>query len=203
MRVLIADDHMLLRDTLQMLLDKDGIDTAAAPDFHDALKVMTESGPFDLVLLDFEMPGMNGLDGLEQALGHEGGQRVALISGTVGRDTAREALERGAAGFLPKTLSARSLVNAVRFMAAGEQFAPLDFMTAQDAAPDTPLVRKLTQREREVLTGLTRGQSNKQIAFDLDILEPTVKLHLKNVYRKLHVANRTQAALVARENGLG
>jgi two-component system nitrate/nitrite response regulator NarL len=203
MRVLIADDHGLLRDTLELLLDNaGGFETLSVSDFPAALAAISGRGPFDLVILDLDMPGMNGLDGLDRALVHDGGQRVALMSGVVGRDVARQALARGAAGFVPKTLPAKSLVNAVRFMAMGEQFAPIDFMTEpEDAAPESPLVRKLTKREREVLAGLTHGKSNKQIAYDLDILEPTVKLHVKTLFRKLEVVNRTQAALIARENG--
>lgn len=204
MRLLIADDHVLLRDTLEMLLDSAGIATLCVADFAAALKAISREGPFDLVILDLNMPGMNGLEGLDRALRHEGGQRVALMSGMVGREVAKQALARGAAGFLPKTLSAKSLVNAVRFMAAGEQFAPIDFMTEPaDALPESALVRRLTKREREVLAGLSRGKSNKQIASDLAILEPTVKLHIKTLFRKLDVANRTQAALVAKENGFG
>jgi DNA-binding NarL/FixJ family response regulator len=84
----------------------------------------------------------------------------------------------------------------------GEQYAPLDFMTAADATPQNPLADKLTDREMQVLKGLTEGKSNKEIARDLDIQEPTVKLHMKTLYRKLDVANRTQAALAAREAGL-
>jgi DNA-binding NarL/FixJ family response regulator len=203
MRVLIADDHGLLRDTLELLLDNaGGFETLSVSDFPAALAAISGRGPFDLVILDLDMPGMNGLDGLDRALVHDGGQRVALMSGVVGRDVARQALARGAAGFVPKTLPAKSLVNAVRFMAMGEQFAPIDFMTEpEDAVPESPLVRKLTKREREVLAGLTHGKSNKQIAYDLDILEPTVKLHVKTLFRKLEVVNRTQAALIARENG--
>jgi DNA-binding NarL/FixJ family response regulator len=87
-------------------------------------------------------------------------------------------------------------------MAMGEQYAPLDFMTAIADTPANPLAEKLSPRELQVLKGLTEGKSNKEIARDLDIQEPTVKLHMKTLYRKLGAANRTQAALIAREAGL-
>lgn len=87
-------------------------------------------------------------------------------------------------------------------MAMGEQYAPLDFMTAADETKSNPLAEKLTERELQVLEGLTKGLSNKEIARDLDIQEPTVKLHMKTLYRKVGAANRTQAALIAREAGL-
>ncbi|ETX29309.1 response regulator [Roseivivax isoporae] len=203
MRVLIADDHDLLRDTLDLFLTSEaGIETVCAANFNDAAQLVAEGPDFDLVLLDYGMPGMDGLNGLERMLRMPGGHRVAIISGSATREVAEAALESGAAGFLPKTLSAKSLVNAVRFMAMGEQYAPLDFMRAAEAAPQHPLAEQLSTREFEVLKGLTEGKSNKEIARDLDIREPTVKLHVKTLYRKIGAANRTQAAMIAKEAGL-
>ena len=203
MRVLIADDHDLLRDTLVMYLEgQGGIETAAVGNFADACVRIAADDPYDLVLLDYNMPGMNGLAGLRTAIAMGGGQRVALISGEATRQIAEDALEAGAAGFVPKSLPAKSLVNAVRFMAMGEQYAPIDFMTAVEEKVANPLAEKLTARELQVLQGLTEGKSNKEIARDLDIQEPTVKLHVKTLYRKVGAANRTQAAMIAREAGL-
>ena len=203
MRVLIADDHDLLRDTLVAFLGTaEGFDMGTAASYPEAVTRITEDAPYDLVLLDYKMPGMNGLESLREALTLKGGQRVALISGEATREIAEKALEMGAAGFVPKTLPAKSLVNAVRFMAMGEKYAPLDFMTAPEPAVDHPLAKRLTARELDVLKGLNAGKSNKEIARDLDLTEPTIKLHMKTLYRKLEVNNRTQAALVARESGL-
>jgi len=175
MRVLIADDHDLLRDTLVLFLESEGgIETATAGTLDEACDRIVSDLPYDLVLLDFNMPGMNGLQGLRKALALKDGQRVALISGEATRAIAEEALEAGAAGFVPKSLPAKSLVNAVRFMAMGEQYAPIDFMTAVDITPPNALAEKLTEREQQVLRGLTEGKANKEIARDLDIQEPTV-----------------------------
>ena len=203
MRVLIADDHDLLRDTLVMFLKSEGaFETSTAATLDEACQLIEQEEAFDLVLLDLNMPGMNGLDGLKKVMPMKNGQRVALISGEATKEIAEKALEAGAAGFVPKTLPAKSMINAVRFMAMGEQYAPLDFMTAPDAAETHPLAEKLSPREMQVLRGLTEGKSNKEIARDLDISEPTVKLHMKTLYRKLGASNRTQAALIAREAGL-
>ena len=203
MRILIADDHDLLRDTLVLFLEGAGdIQTAAVGTFGEACIEMEKGEPFDLVLLDYNMPGMNGLEGLRTAIALGAGQRVALISGEATKQIAEQALEAGAAGFVPKSLPAKSLVNAVKFMAVGEQYAPIDFMTAIEEVHQNPLAEKLTDREMQVLKGLTEGKSNKEIARDLDIQEPTVKLHMKTLYRKVGAANRTQAALIAREAGL-
>lgn len=203
MRILIADDHDLLRDTLVLFLEGAGdIETSSAADFDGAMDKIKSEPPFDLVLLDLNMPGMNGLEGLSKAMEFEGGQRVALISGQATREIAEQALEAGAAGFVPKTLPAKSLINAVKFMAMGEQYAPIDFMTAVEEEEINPLAEKLTKRELQVLKGLTEGKANKEIARDLDLQEPTVKLHIKTLYRKVGASNRTQAALIAREAGL-
>ncbi|PRY80153.1 DNA-binding NarL/FixJ family response regulator [Yoonia maritima] len=203
MRVLIADDHELLRDTLVMFLENGNGMEVAAVGTLDAAHVRIKDDPhYDLILLDYNMPGMNGLSGLSKTLVLDGGQRVALISGEATREIAEQALEAGAAGFVPKTLPAKSMINAVRFMAMGEQYAPLDFMTSAEESPTNALAAKLTARELDVLKGVTEGKSNKEIARDLDITEPTVKLHMKTLFRKVDATNRTQAALIAREAGL-
>jgi DNA-binding NarL/FixJ family response regulator len=203
LRILIADDHDLLRDTLDLWFQRESIDVTLARDLGEALELVLKEKPFDLVLLDYGMPGMNGLEGMRRIQSTDRAPRVALMSGTAPREIAEEALASGAAGFLPKTMPARSLVNAVRFMAMGEQFAPIDFMTAPPAAQQRhPLRDRLTQREFEVLQGLCEGKANKEIARDLNIGEPTVKLHVKTLYRKIGASNRTQAAMIARDQGL-
>jgi len=203
MRILIADDHDLLRDTLKVYLEGIGdFDTVAVHDLPSALSMIDAGEEFDVVLLDLNMPGMNGLDGLQKALDAREGLRVALISGAATREIAEQALDMGAAGFLPKSLPAKSLANAVKFMAMGEQYAPLDFMTAPEEASQNALASKLSERELQVLKGLTEGKSNKEIARDLDLTEPTIKLHMKTLYRKVGASNRTQAALIAKDAGV-
>ncbi|SMX29337.1 Transcriptional regulatory protein DegU [Pelagimonas phthalicica] len=203
MKILLADDHGLVRDTLVAFMETTGeFDVEAVSNFDQAFERVQKDSQFDLVLLDFKMPQMNGLEGLQRILALPSAPKVALISGNASRDVADAALEAGAAGFVPKTLAAQSLINAIRFMAMGEKYAPLEFMTAEDEKPSHPLAEKLTAREMQVLEGLTKGQSNKEIARDLDLAEPTIKLHVKTLYRKIDVHNRTQAALVAKEAGL-
>ncbi len=203
MKILLADDHELVRDTIAAFLEREAdMDLTTCQDVAGACAVLDADGPVDLVLLDYSMPGMNGLDGLKTILDKNDGNPVAIMSGTASKSVAQDALDQGAIGFLPKTMGAKSLVNAVRFMASGETFVPVAFMTAEDTEEINPLAQNLTQRELEVLGGLCAGKSNKEIARDLDLQEVTIKLHVKTLCRKLDAKNRTQAAMIAKEAGL-
>jgi len=202
MHILIADDHELLRDVLRSYLESEGgftVETVA--DLPAALERITAvDATFDLVVLDYGMPGMDGYSGLGLAMAASAGKPVALMSGLAPPGVAERVLALGAAGYLPKTLPARSLVNAIRFMAAGETYMPLDLHgPAKDpgAAPSS-----LSPRERQVLAGLCAGHANKEIARDLDLREPTIKLHVKLICRKLGARNRTHAAMIGRERQL-
>ncbi|MEL6127555.1 MAG: response regulator transcription factor [Pseudomonadota bacterium] len=199
-RILIADDHDLVRETIAMFLASDGemvVDQAATLD--EALTFMkAQPGP-DLILLDFNMPGMNGMTGLRRALDEAAGTPVAVISGVAQRETVDEAMELGAIGFLPKSMPAKSMKNAVRFMAAGETFLPLDYLRATENEAPHPFYDKLSKREIETLKCLCRGLSNKEVALELGIQEVTVKLHVKTLCQKLGAKNRTQAAMIARD----
>jgi DNA-binding NarL/FixJ family response regulator len=201
MRILIADDHDLLRDVLRSYLEAEGgfvVETVA--DLPQALAAMAAGPAFDLVLLDYAMPGMNGFDGLERAIAAAGGKPVALMSGLAPAGVPDRVLACGAAGYLPKTLPARSVINAIRFMVAGETYVPLALTRL--ASPVAVDDVGLSPREREVLAGLCAGHANKEIARQLGLREPTIKLHVKLICRKLGARNRTHAAMIARERSL-
>lgn len=202
MRILLADDHELVRDTISAYLQSEGrVAVVTVPDYMSAMKQVAAGDPFDLVLLDFEMPGMNGLDGLSDAVRRFPDQAFAILSGTAPNKIAQEAVARGAVGFLPKTMGAKSLVNAVRFMAAGEVYVPASLLAADGSAAESDFSRQLSQREKETLRGLCRGQSNKEIARDLDLQEVTIKLHVRTLCKKLNAKNRTQAAMITKNAG--
>lgn len=203
MKILLADDQELVRDAIAAFLrQEDGFDVIVAADFATAVEAVRKVGSFDIVLLDYTMPGMNGLSGLTIMKRLQGGKPVAILSGTAPRSVAEQALAEGAAGFLPKTMSTRSLIAAVRFMAAGEVYAPISMMTERDSQPSTIAGALLTPRELDVLKRLCRGMANKEIARELDLQEVTVKLHIKTLYRKIDAKNRTHAAMIAKEAGL-
>lgn len=200
MRILIADDHEMVRDSISAYLETEGrAAVITAPDYMSSMKVLTSKGPFDLVLLDFNMPGMNGLDGLKDAIKQHPGQSFAILSGTAPNRIAQDALEAGAVGYIPKTMGARSLMNAVRFMVAGETYVPHNVMADIGETTETEFTKQLSQRERQVLRGLCQGHSNKEIARDLNLQEVTIKLHVRTLCKKLNAKNRTQAALIAKD----
>lgn len=202
MRILLADDHDLVRETLAAFLVAEGFrEVQSVSTLEQALAAIAGDGVFDLVLLDYNMPGMHGLEGLARAKALAPYTPVAIISGTTQRDLAEASLRAGAAGFVPKTLASRAMVAAVQVMAKGETFAPITLLQPEAQPAGGPLA-SLTRRETDVLRGICAGKSNKEIARDLELQEVTVKLHVKTLSRKLGAKNRTHAAMIARDAGL-
>lgn len=200
MRMLLADDHDLFRESVAaMVTAEGGFVVVSVPGLQAALE-MLESQTFNLILLDYQMPGMNGLEGLARVRNAAPDVPVAVMSGTTRRDLAEDALAGGAVGFVPKTLGVKAMIAAVKRMASGEIFAPLSML--DDPPVPHAALEDLTRREREVLDGICNGKSNKEIARDLDVQEVTVKLHVKTLARKLGARNRTHAAMIARDGGL-
>lgn len=204
MRVLVIDDHTMVLDMISTLLaGENDMDVASAKDLPAALELLNTGRPYDLTLLDFSMPGMVGLEGLAAALNVSQGKPVAIMSGVASKETALEAIDAGAAGFIPKTMHAKSLVSAVRFMASGEIYLPNNFLeTPEPNAASHPITKDFSKREFEVLEGVCRGLTNKEIARELDLREVTIKLHMKNLSRKMGANNRTHAAMIALNAGL-
>lgn len=223
-RVLLADDHGAIRAGLKFMLDVDGIEVVGeASNGELAVSQATLLRP-DVVLMDIRMPGLDGIEATRRIVG--AGLADVLVLTTFDLDEyILEALSAGAVGFLLKSTSAAALIDAVRRVAAGEGVLapevtrtllaayadgrghngvepahPVGWSTANERHPG---LGDLTVREREVLRCLGRGFSNSAIGAELHISEATTKTHVSRVIGKLGVTSRMQAALIAREAGLG
>ncbi|MDU8945511.1 response regulator transcription factor [Ovoidimarina sediminis] len=200
--VLIADDHELVRDTIATYIAaSEGFTVNVASDFHEAVDALTEAPETDLVILDYEMPGMNGLEGLRKLRDLHGSVKVALMSGVTNDKTAARALQYGACAYLPKSLSVRTMLEGIRKAMSGGRFFPIN-ISEDESAGASCLEWQLSPREYDVLELLSYGRSNRDIASALTLKEVTVKLHVTNILSKLGADNRTQAALMARERRL-
>lgn len=205
MRVVLADDHELVRNGLRFYLERLAPEVAIveASTFDEALAA-AKTASTDLIILDLTMPGMNGTAGLEQMRARHPNVPLVVLSGRTGREDIMGALNRGANGYLPKTLSGKAMLAALRLVLSGETFVPSILMDERNRAggrADQPGATRgldaLTDRERDVLDFLCQGKSNKEIARDLAIREVTVKVHVGNIMRKLGASNRTQAVRLA------
>lgn len=151
-RVLLADDHEMVLDIFALFLSGRGemeIDTAKTLD--SAMEILLEKGPFDAVLLDLNMPGMNGIAGLKRAIKGNGGKPVAILTGSVAPRMVDEIMAAGAAGIVLKSTAARSLANAIRFMVAGEQYLPLELVRDRQSGPKSFGNVQISEREMAVL----------------------------------------------------
>jgi two-component system, NarL family, response regulator LiaR len=200
-RVLIADDHAVVRQGLRTYLAlQDDIDVVGeAADGDEAVAAAGKLGP-DVVLLDLVMPGAGGLSALGALQAAAPGARVLVLTSFGDDERVFAALRAGAAGFLLKDVEPAELVRAIRTAASGQ--AALSPAVATRVVAAVAQADDLTPRERDVLRLIAQGRSNKRIALELGMAEKTVKTHVSHVLAKLGVADRTQAALYAVRTGL-
>jgi DNA-binding NarL/FixJ family response regulator len=210
LRVLIADDHLLFRDGLRALL-------TAAPDMElvgeattgdEAVALAAERQP-DVVLMDIQMPGLSGVEATRRIVQSSPHVRVLVVTMFEDDRTVFAAMRAGARGYVLKGANYAEMLRAIQAVGSGEGiFSPSIaarlmeyFATIQPAAP-APVFPELSDREREILDLLAQGRSNAEIAARLVVSPKTVRNHVSNILSKLQVADRTEAALRAREAGL-
>jgi len=197
MRILLADDHPLFAEALRLLIERSmsGSSLTIFGDLESAHRALAGPERFDLVILDLQMPGVNGFDGVERTLARFPTIPLVVISGAATAANVARAIQLGARGFFPKTMSSNVVAAALQVVTAGGTYVPADYAQAQARPPEVP---ELTPREREILAQLVSGRSNKEIARALDLQEITVKFHVRNIFQKLRVRNRVEATNAAR-----
>lgn len=210
MRILLADDHAMVRDGLVPFLERLQPDTEVieAGSFPEAQQAARNHPDLGLAILDLYMPGMNGLSGLTALRQEFPALPIVILSGSTKPEDALQVIENGACGFVPKTMRGETILGVLRLVLSGEKYIPpflFDYregpgnasaQTNGTSASAAPLAQ-LTPRERDILEMIVDGAPNKVIARELTLQEVTVKAHLRNMFRKLSVANRTEAARIA------
>jgi two-component system nitrate/nitrite response regulator NarL len=209
LRLLLADDHTLFRKGLAELLERDGLVSVVAMTGNptDIEQLLRSHNP-DVLILDLNMPGTDGISLMQDLKAQGFTLPILILTVSEAEDDLARALRAGANGYLLKSMEPDEVVDAVQRAVKGETVvAPamtaklvslLDAKNTTDSSLDT-----LTQREREILAHLAKGESNKAIARQLDISYDTVKLHVRHILAKLNLSSRVEAAVFAVEHKLG
>lgn len=200
--IVIADDHPLVRSAIRHAICDDVADAAIAEaaSLEETKALLADGCGADLLLLDIHMPGMHGLTGLCFLRAEFPAVPIAMISASTDPHLIRQAMDYGAAGYIPKSSPVAEIRNAVHALLAGDHWLPkMDDLpeTAKEDAALAARLSNLTPQQLRVLTMVSEGKLNKQIAYDLDISEATVKSHVSAILQKLGVNSRTQAVILA------
>lgn len=211
-RVLIVDDHTLFRSGIKSLLQRQD-DFEVVDEAGDGLEGIKRAKSLrpDVVLLDLHMPGISGREAVKLITEEVPGAHVLMLTVSEDAEDLVETLRAGATGYLLKNIETETLIDAVRRTARGEAVVSpqmtgklVQGVRSQQRPPAVLADRdRLSPREREILACLARGESNKEIARALDLAESTVKIHVQNIFKKLNLSSRVQAAVYAVENGYG
>jgi len=209
-RILLVDDHTLFRSGLKALLQRqpDFDIVGEAADGLEGVKLAEQLKP-DVVLLDLDMPVMHGRDALSQILVTQPQLAVLMLTVSEDGEDLAECMKSGARGYLLKNINADFLLSSIRRAVDGDSVLSPEMtaklvarLRAPAAEPRNQELDSLTPRERETLSYLASGASNKEIARALDLAESTIKVHVQNILRKLGLSSRVQAAVYAVEHGL-
>jgi DNA-binding NarL/FixJ family response regulator len=202
-RILIVDDHPLFREALKAALTggmpASRVEQAGSLDAARA--ALDEDGDFDLILLDLRMPGVQGLSGLIYLRTQYPNMPIVIVTANEEEGIIRKALGLGASGFIPKSSGSETIIQAVKAVLAGDIWVPGGYdAKAESASEIDDIVKRvatLTGQQIRVLMMLKEGLLNKQIAYELDVSEATIKAHVSAILQKLKVSSRTQAVIAA------
>jgi NarL family two-component system response regulator LiaR len=205
-RVLLADDHAVLREATAELVDHqpDMVVVGQAGTGEETVRLTRQLRP-DVVVMDIAMPRGNGLEATRDIVGELPHTRVLVLTAHEDRDHVIPLLEAGAIGYLPKTVGLNELLGAIRAASRGESVLPPSIASVVvrhlSGEVEQTAGAALTAREREVLCLVSQGRSNYQVAHELGLSVRTVEAHLTHIYNKLNVGSRTEAALLAQREG--
>lgn len=205
LNILIADDHSLVRDALaEIIRHNSGYEVLVAASLNSALAVVRDHGPIDVLMLDLNMPDMEGIKSIEKAVTTQGVKAVVLLSGNAPREIVLQALAKGVKGYIPKSMRLTALLSALNFVAMGETYLPASLLggdgsVALEGTGPNLTSSSLNAAETEVLRLVVDGLPNKEIARRCGSTEIRVKMHMRSICKKLGVPNRTSAALRARD----
>lgn len=207
MKILVADDHALIREAFRHLLTELEGDMVVleAGDCDSACRLIAQHPDLDLVLLDLRLPGAGGLATLEKLRTEYPTLPVVVVSALEDPGTVRGALARGAMGYIPKSSSNDVMLNALRLVLSGGRYLPPEILSGDGLTPSPPASMDevhLTDRQREVLALMVQGKSNKHICRELGLAEATVKIHVTAILRALKVTSRAQAIVAINHLGL-
>jgi DNA-binding NarL/FixJ family response regulator len=200
MNVMIVDDHFVVRSGLVASLElEDDITVVAEAERGEEAPALLVSAKPEVILMDLQLPGWNGIETTERLLELDPAARVLVFSTFARDDEIQSSLDAGALGFLQKTASRDDLIAALRRVAAGERSLAPEIATRLAGLKLGPAI---TLREREILSLIAKGRANKEIAAALGIADDTVKRHISNVLQKLDVSDRAQATAEAIRRGI-
>ena len=205
-KFIVADDHPLFRAALTQALRQvaSQAEIVEADSMEATNEVVARHPDADLILLDLHMPGAHGFSGLIQLRGQTPDIPVAVVSGSEEPYVVRRAIDYGASGFIPKSASLDVIAEAIGEILEGEVWLPTDIAEAmgessEDESRFAEAIASLTPQQFRVLNMLTEGLLNKQIAYELNVSEATIKAHVTAILRKLGVHSRTQAVIAAQK----
>ena len=205
MRIVIADDHRVVREGIRyMLSDAPGVEVAGEAADGPELIELLESDPVDVVLLDVRMPGMTGFEVLEELQSKLPQVRVIMVSMHDEPGYVRRSIELGASGYLLKNTGRDELLQALQAVVEGGAYVQGELMQplVDEIGGRSGAASSLSPRERQVLQLIAGGFENKQVAFELDLSEATVKTYVRGIFARLHVSSRAEAVAVALRRGL-
>lgn len=216
MKILIVDDHALIRDALQGVLKKlqRGAEVLEAADCRQAMVAIESHPDISLILLDLTLPDRDGFSVLAELRERYPAIAVVVLSGLQDRATVTKVLDLGAVGFIPKSSRREIMLTAFQLIFAGSVYVPPEILSHEEISQAvtpatqrdsrsliTPKEAGLSERQLEVLALMAQGKSNKVICRTLDLAEPTVKNHVTAILRALKVSNRTEAVIAVNELG--